>query len=40
MIRDNIKSISADFFVVKSFDLTESKDKIAVALETETKLSG
>ncbi len=37
--RDDIKSISADFFVVKSFDLTELKDKIVVALETETKPS-
>ena len=32
------KSIAADFYVVKSFDLTELKQKIALALET--KLPG
>jgi hypothetical protein len=29
-----MKSIAADFYVVKSFDLTELKKKIAVAIET------
>jgi len=31
--RDDMKSIAADFYVVKSFDLTELKNKIAMALE-------
>ncbi|MGO9016898.1 MAG: response regulator [Syntrophobacteraceae bacterium] len=30
----DMKSIAADFYVVKSFDLTELKNKIAMALET------
>jgi len=28
-----MKSIAADFYVVKRFDLTELKEKIAIALE-------
>jgi two-component system, response regulator, stage 0 sporulation protein F len=32
--KGDIKSIAADFYVVKSFDLTELKQKIAMALET------
>ncbi|SPF45212.1 Response regulator receiver protein [Syntrophobacter sp. SbD1] len=32
--KEDMKSITADFYVVKSFDLTELKKKIAIALET------
>jgi len=32
--KEDTKSIAADFYVVKSFDLTELKKRIAVALET------
>ena len=32
--KEDVKSIAADFYVVKSFDLTELKQKIAMALET------
>ena len=32
--KEDMKSISADFYVIKSFDLTELKNKIAMALET------
>jgi DNA-binding response OmpR family regulator len=32
--KEDIKSIAADFYVIKSFDLTELKKKIAMALET------
>lgn len=32
--KEDIKSIAADFYVIKSFDLTELKKKIATALET------
>ncbi len=32
--KEDTKAIAADFYVVKSFDLTELKKKIAVALET------
>jgi len=32
--KEDMKSIAADFYVVKSFDLTELKNKIAMALET------
>jgi DNA-binding response OmpR family regulator len=32
--KEDMKSIAADFYVVKSFDLTELKKKIAMALET------
>ncbi len=31
--KEDIKSIAADYYVVKSFDLTELKNKIAMALE-------
>jgi DNA-binding response OmpR family regulator len=31
--KEDIKSIAADFYVIKSFDLTELKKKIAMALE-------
>ncbi len=33
--KEDIKSIAADFYVIKSFDLTELKTKIAMALEAE-----
>jgi DNA-binding response OmpR family regulator len=33
--KEDTKSIAADFYVVKSFDLTELKKKIAMALETQ-----
>ncbi|SMC18786.1 Response regulator receiver domain-containing protein [Desulfacinum hydrothermale DSM 13146] len=32
--KEDAKSIAADYYVVKSFDLTELKKKIAMALET------
>ena len=32
--KEDMKSIAADFYVVKSFDLTELKKKVATALET------
>ena len=32
--KEDMKSIAADFYVAKSFDLTELKNKIAMALET------
>jgi DNA-binding response OmpR family regulator len=32
--KEETKSIAADFYVVKSYDLTELKEKIAMALET------
>ncbi len=32
--KEDVKSIAADFYVVKNYDLTELKEKIAVALET------
>jgi DNA-binding response OmpR family regulator len=32
--KEDMKSIAADFYVIKSFDLTELKNKIAMALET------
>ena len=31
--KEDIKSIAADFYVIKSFDLTELKTKIGMALE-------
>jgi DNA-binding response OmpR family regulator len=34
--KEDMKSIAADFYVIKSFDLTELKNKIAMALETST----
>jgi len=32
--KEDIKSMAADYYVVKSFDLTELKKKITMALET------
>ena len=32
--KEDVKSIAADFYVVKSLDLTELKNRIAMALET------
>ena len=32
--KEDMKTIAADFYVVKSFDLTELREKIAMALET------
>lgn len=32
--KEDMKSIAADFYVIKSFDLTELKNKIKKALET------
>ncbi|MCP4683559.1 MAG: response regulator [Desulfobacterales bacterium] len=32
--KEDMKSIAADFYVIKSFDLTELKKKIAMALES------
>ena len=32
----DMKSIAADFYVIKSFDLTELKSKVAMALEATT----
>jgi len=32
--KEDMKSIEADFYVVKSYDLTELKEKIAKTLET------
>ncbi len=31
--KEDIKSMAADFYVIKSFDLTDLKNKIAMALE-------
>ena len=31
--KEDIKSVAADFYVVKSFDLTELKQKITMAIE-------
>ena len=31
--KEDMKSIAADFYMIKSFDLTELKNKIAMALE-------
>ena len=31
--KEDMKSIAADFYVIKSFDLTELKSKVAMALE-------
>ena len=36
--KEETKSIAADFYVVKSYDLTELKKKIAIALETRLPL--
>jgi len=35
--KENMKSIAADFYVIKSFDLTELKSRIAMALESGNK---
>ncbi|MBW1785012.1 MAG: response regulator [Deltaproteobacteria bacterium] len=35
--KEEMKSIAADFYVIKSFDLTELKTKIAMALEAGTQ---
>ena len=35
--KEDMKSIAADFYVIKSFDLTELKNKIAMALEANTE---
>lgn len=35
--KEDIKSIAADFYVIKSFDLTELKNKITMALEASGK---
>ena len=35
--KEDMKSIAADYYVIKSFDLTELKTKIAIALEAGTK---
>jgi DNA-binding response OmpR family regulator len=32
--KEDMKSIAADFYVIKSFDLTELKNRIKMALET------
>jgi DNA-binding response OmpR family regulator len=32
--KEDVRSIAADFYVIKSLNLTELKDKIAMALET------
>ena len=37
--KEDIKSIAADFYVIKSFDLTELKKKIAMALEAQIPTS-
>ena len=34
--KEDMKSIAADFYVIKSFDLTELKNKIKMALEANT----
>jgi DNA-binding NtrC family response regulator len=35
--KEDMKSIAADYYVIKSFDLTELKTKIAMALESSSK---
>ena len=35
--KEDMKSIAADYYVIKSFDLTELKTKIAMALEARPK---
>ena len=35
--KEDMKSIAADFYVIKSFDLTELKNKIAMALDAGAK---
>ena len=36
--KEDMKSISADYYVIKSFDLTELKNKIALALESRAEV--
>ena len=38
--KEDMKSIAADYYVIKSFDLTELKNKIAMALEANLKVWG
>jgi len=35
--KEDMKSIAADFYVIKSFDLTDLNNKIAIALESRTE---
>lgn len=35
--KEDMKSIAADFYVIKSFDLTELKSKIGMALDTKAE---
>jgi len=35
--KEDMKSIAADYYVIKSFDLTELKTKIAMALEASSR---
>ncbi len=36
--KEDMKSIAADFYVIKSFDLTELKNKISMALESKEQI--
>ena len=38
--KEDMKSIAADYYVIKSFDLTELKSKIAMALEAGNPSAG
>ncbi len=38
--KEDMKSIAADYYVIKSFDLTELKNRIAMALEGSPKVWG
>jgi two-component system, response regulator, stage 0 sporulation protein F len=38
--KEDMKSIAADFYVIKSFDLTELKNKIKLALDKKTDETG
>ncbi len=38
--KEDLKSIAADFYVIKSFDLTELKTKIKTALERNEEVNG
>jgi DNA-binding response OmpR family regulator len=38
--KEDMKSIAADYYVIKSFDLTELKNRIAMALEANPKVWG
>ena len=35
--KEDMKSIAADYYVIKSFDLTDLRNKIAMALESRTE---